>query len=629
MMNIKHFFGLAVIAAMTASCSSSDDLAGNAGTGANETTGVGYATFSINLPTTSGNYTRADKEPTYDSGAKGEYKVNNATLLVFQKNGDSEGSYKFVESVDLGNMNPWGGGDSDNGITTEATLTAKLEKVALTGTDYYALVLLNNKAANDDETGTDDLKVTLPNSGETYADWNVASNANSASYIKHDKGFFMANAPQYQSADADPQTLVKIQKICSTEQEAKDEANTTNIYVERGVAKVTMEADNGKNYFAETGANATSTNYANDKVQINKWALDVLNTKTFPVHVANLKAGGSISGQTITGYAGIWGKDRFADSGNTKFKRVHWGIDPNYSTDFADVDKCEDEFQVMGYAEPDEDEPGQYYYNPNSGKTSSPLVTKSGGAGVGGCLVEWNDKHGSDNPLYCLENTFDINHMLQGQTTRVVFEATYTPNALKDSEDKTFFMIGNHTEIYTKDALIAQIKAKAQEVFNESDASKVTVDLAGIATTKGLHALQEGLATIKHGEEEATDEQLKQIDEKLGLEYDEENYVVKTGISTYLNGTSYYIARIKHFGDSQTPWKSGEPTYGDNNDKYLGRYGVLRNNWYDMTVEKISGPGYPDVPEINPTTPDDEDTKYINVSVKILDWAKRSQSVNL
>lgn len=53
-MKIKHLFGLAVIAAMTASCSSNEDL-GTAGpsTGNNEA-GVGYATFTINLPSVSG-----------------------------------------------------------------------------------------------------------------------------------------------------------------------------------------------------------------------------------------------------------------------------------------------------------------------------------------------------------------------------------------------------------------------------------------------------------------------------------------------------------------------------------------------------------------------------------------------
>ncbi len=43
---------------------------------------------------------------------------------------------------------------------------------------------------------------------------------------------------------------------------------------------------------------------------------------------------------------------------------------------------------------------------------------------------------------------------------------------------------------------------------------------------------------------------LKLINEKVGSPKG-------VGISTYHNGSSYYIARIKHFGDDLTPWKSG------------------------------------------------------------------------
>ena len=101
----------------------------------------------------------------------------------------------------------------------------------------------------------------------------------------------------------------------------------------------------------------------------------------------------------------------------------------------------------------------------------------------------------------------------------------------------------------------------------------------------------------------------------------------ETGISTYLNGEAYYIARIKHFNEL-TPWEAGQ-AYDSNNAAFLGRYGVLRNNWYELSVNKVSGLGYPDVPEVKPTVPDDENSQYINVSVKILDWAKRSQSIDL
>ena len=110
------------------------------------------------------------------------------------------------------------------------------------------------------------------------------------------------------------------------------------------------------------------------------------------------------------------------------------------------------------------------------------------------------------------------------------------------------------------------------------------------------------------------------INEKLGLSK-------AAGISTYLNGEAYYIARIKHFNE-MTSWTPGTG-YGIDNDKFLGRYGVLRNNWYELSVNKVSGLGYPDVPEVKPTLPDDENDQYISVSVKILSWAKRSQKIDL
>lgn len=126
-MKIKHYFGLAVIAAMTASCSSNEDLGtAGPGTGTNES-GVGYATFSINLPTTSG--TRADGDPTFEDGNTNEYKVNDATLLIFkQGEATKEGDYTFVECAELGSMAPWKD-PNETGVTTHAKITAKLDKV--------------------------------------------------------------------------------------------------------------------------------------------------------------------------------------------------------------------------------------------------------------------------------------------------------------------------------------------------------------------------------------------------------------------------------------------------------------------------------------------------------------------
>lgn len=591
-MKIKHYFGLAVIAAMTASCSSNEDLGtAGPGTGTNES-GVSYASITINLPTTSG--TRAvdgSKNDQFAEGTPSEYAVNDATLVIFEKAGASENEYKYVEAVSLGNLDPWKD-DNTTGITTESTtITAKLNSATVDkdGGKYYALVILNNEAG----TGN---KVTLPTGSTTYGAWNVATNA--TNITDYTKGFYMANAPEFKTAGDEPTTLVAIKGIYRTKEEAQSKPGTT-IHVERGLAKVTVGSNSTNNYFAATGANATGTKYSSDKVQITKWALDVTNNKSFPVHVTSgLKAGIPSTDPTVPAvpaYADIWNDEtgtapatsRFVSHPATgAFKRVYWGIDPNYSKNLTDETACGKEFT---------------------------LVKADGSDAV------WKT---STDPLYCLENTFDITHMLQGQTTRVLLKATYTPKALETETDKTFFMIGNSSDFWTKTTLTKQITSKAEEVLKTT--TGVTVTLKDDLLKGGTHVLDATTVEIKEGTEDKTSVVADQINTKLGLDKDK-----GIGIKTYKNGESYYIARIKHFGDDLTPWKEGNATYDGKNLEWLGRYGVLRNNWYDLTINKISGPGYPDVPEVKPTDPDDEDTKYISVSVKILDWAKRSQSVNL
>lgn len=587
-MKIKHYFGLAVIAAMTASCSSNEDLgAAGPGTGTNEA-GVGYATFTINLPSTNG--TRAG-DPTYDQGTAKEYDVNDVTLLIFQKTATStsEGDYTFVEKADLGNMAPWKA-EGANGITASATITAKLSSVALTSegskSDYYALAILNNNADEHGEGG----KVKLPTTG-TYSTWNDASNTDVAKFTVNTNGFYMANAPVF-VAGGEPTTLVNIDKVYATKQKAETNAATT-IHVERGLAKVSIAS----NAFPSTALKPTGTKYNKDEVKITAWNLDVTNKSTFPIH--------KTAGLKNTNFSTIWSNTasttgasvtRFVDGSNPSFKRVHWGIDPNYSTPLDNLPDCQGAFNVL------------------------PADATIDGA--------------ADKPQYCLENTFDIEHMKQGQTTRVVFKATYTPKGLPAGE-KTFYKIGNSTDLWSEANLIKQIKAKAVEVLGVAE-TEITVDLEAttndIKNNAGTKLLVK--ENVKNGGAAVNDAQIADINAKLGLKAAGTDPIKDpiVGIATYKDGESYYIARIKHFGDL-TPWAEGQETYGANNDanntKYLGRYGVLRNNWYELTIGSVSGPGTPDVPTIKPDEPDDESYKYISVSVKILSWAKRSDTVDL
>jgi hypothetical protein len=119
---------------------------------------------------------------------------------------------------------------------------------------------------------------------------------------------------------------------------------------------------------------------------------------------------------------------------------------------------------------------------------------------------------------------------------------------------------------------------------------------------------------------------------------DIDNIVKSIKVATYAKGISYYPVRIKHFGDDLTPWKKSEtpkPTVSDGAyptanqaGNYLGRYGVLRNNWYTVNVEGIKKIGSPVVPEVT-GDPDDELAAYISVKINVLSWAKRTQGATL
>ena len=579
-MRIKHFFGLAVLAAMTASCSSNNDLVnGGNGSGENES-GASYASFSINLPTTSG--TRADGDPEFVDGTANEYKVNDATLLIFKKGTtEAEGDYTFVESAELGSMAPWQKPNPDEtGVTTHAKITAKLDSVNK-NENNFALVLLNNG------TGTN-AKVAMPSVGEKFSVWNAKT---TDKFAKPENGFYMANAPLFK--DNNVTTLVPIEstKIYPTEEEAAKNA-ATDIYVERGLAKVTLGSS------TTTEKSVTDGTYKDDKVTISNWALDVTNKKAFPIH--------NVDGlNEDENYADIWSNattasetngattQRFVDNTAALAKRVYWGKDPNYNTNnLRNTDEA--------------------------GKTAREAEFN---------YVENKDvKVEPSKPLYCLENTFNLDNMMQGQTTRVVFKAKYTPKGFTDGD--TFYKIGKNTAIWKESDLKAEITAAVVSVVTGATATNTTVNLnaeGNKITAAGTHYITADNITVKISETETATiapENITAINTQLGLNKDN-----KVGISTYASGESYYIARIKHFGDALTKWESGQ--YGTDNLSFLGRYGMLRNNWYELTVSSVSGPGYPSVPEVKPNTPDDEDDKYISVSVKILKWAKRTQDVKL
>lgn len=593
-MKIKHLFGLAVIAAMTASCSSNEDLGtAGSGTGTNEA-GVGYVAFNINLPTQSGSSSRAGSEnDQFDAGTPNEYDVKDATLLIFEGSSESSAQFKGAYTLDTA---PWKDNDqTDNITTTSATIVKQIDTPA--SSDHcYALVVLNkNDVFTVDETAkTITLKGATATFSGTYK--NFAESLSEEDLTKN--GFYMANAPLASKAGgatdptgAEINTLATLDgKIKEKESEAK--SAPAQIYVERGVAKVTMQNTSPTTVDGSTKFGGTST----VDFKITSWVLDNTNKKTYLVRSTDgFDDWTSLASNSTTLLAA--NKFRFVGSNAVadNLYRTYFAKDANF------------------------DQTGN-----TAALTAGDLVTSTNPTFV--------DKFGNDYPQYCFENTFDAACQNDQYTTRVLIKA-------KLNSGETFYVFnGDQNTIYPIDKVKNEIK-KYYLIENEAwikanvtpatGKSEVNGDDLDVEITDAAGKVSITSITFKSGVTVSSSA-------TVPTNYDE---VLKRigSIDEYKNGESYYFVRIKHFGDDMTPWNTNETTKPSTSsiypvdhlkENYLGRYGVLRNNWYDIAVEGVKGLGSAVVPTVTPNT-DDELKSYIAVKINVLSWAKRSQNVVL
>lgn len=589
-MKMKRFnlIPLALTTLMLGACSSEDGL--NLGNGSSVAQGEkGYISFSLNLPAVKGMANRAND--VFDDGDAAEYNVKDATLLLFS--GANEGEATFAGAYPL--TLTGGTSDGDN-ITTTYQITQAVTKPTGNNDKVYAMVVINGKAGNvltGDANTSWSIKGQELTASTKYKDLAGAtynlSNTDVANIASTADGgcFLMTNAPLYTKAGgvSNPtggsvQTLTEINpnNIFTTKEEAK--ANpAANVYVERAVAKVTVTGNT-----TGTKADGNIANY-----EIKGWTLDVTNQSSFLVRNVNgadwwgLKANG-VNDYRFVGAAAV------ADG----LYRTYWGIDPNYSTGGT--------------------------FTTQAGTTPTNLKT-----------VGAND--------YCLENTFDLTQMKDDQTTRVIVAAALDFN--KDGKGDDFYVLDNDKSNTTLTLEGIKNTIKAAYLANGTVVNLLKENLNGgasigaedldvtfdqKATTGGYVTVTE--ITIK----DASASKFKAGAIPEGLQAANNEAIIADvnaahKIAYYKGGVSYYPVMIKHFGDDLTPWSNGE-VYGSNNADFLGRYGVLRNNWYSINVTGIKSIGDPEVPKVY-GTPDDPSESWISVTINILSWAKRSQSVDL
>lgn len=633
----KKFFPVALMAlAIGFNACSSDDVTVNANGGGLATFAEGgYAKVSINLPSRS-NSNRAND--VFDDGLASEYQVKNAKLVLFQ--GSKEGDATFHSAYDL-NVGMEGVGTKNDQITTTTRIISRLNDATPgttnpTGPSLYALVVLNDNGllniTNKGETLTVDGQDMA---GKGLAFLQTLAVLSSKSDFKSN-GLLMTNAPLAKQPGGtntpagEVVTLVDFTKsVYNTEAEAQKNT-ATDVYVERAVAKVTMnpKTDEILNGTVKPTIDSDVHFIGKEDKKINweivGWDLDVTNNSSYLVrNTTNAHAttgdapwNGLKSENAATSY-------RFVGSNPVKtgksLYRTYWAEDPNYNSF----------------------DPNQFTYLP-SDKT------------------DFTGTFGLNNPKYCFENTFDVDHQVKQGTTRVMVKVQLTDE--NNTAEKFYTFNGDNSRLYKqadfenriKAAILREPNVEAWVKSKETATEKASVTELKFATkTVGTNVVVDRKDadgqihltdfTVQVGSNKFNKASLL---EKLGKTTISDEELAKTlnlgKLVSYEDGIAYYPIRIKHFGKDDTPWNEetnapttkpskgattaliypGEDPTRSNN--YLGRYGVLRNNWYDISVSKISAIGSPVVPGVD-ETPDDDFYNYIAVRINVLSWAKRTQ----
>lgn len=576
-------FSAVLAGLMLGSCSSSDDIAGS-NTGFNET-GDGFVAVAINLPTRSGVTSRAND--TFDDGTTEEYEVKNAKLLLF--NGTDEASATFVQAYPL-TLSSGVTGDADKQITTHYEQTVKISSSGLTN-NIYALVVLNDNGQN--YTVGDKLSKVLTVSSLTLKG----------------SGFLMTNAPLSTKVgaatfDGEVNTLVPIkpENIQKTPEEAKKKA--VEISVERALAKVEMGTTMTPVQTADyTGivTEVTGVKTGGKKIYytVTGWELANTNSKTYFSRTwanTNTWAGYQAAGSSSYRFIGTKSLNDDTQIPASELYRTYWAIDPNY-----------DAF-------------------------TSGALKNSQVASVN-----------QDKIKYCLENTFNVlNQKIQSTTCAIVGVQFFTADddaapTKKYTPMTDFYTVDSDPSVVYDKATIEKlilgryVAANSAELTACIDGTVSAMDLLKVTENSTEAGVVSYTVTAEESSKWITDKKptAEQLNGwKTGVDVEDLEHVK--------NGINYYYVPIRHFDDSETPWTADNKStsYPDNDRKaeqnWLGRYGVLRNNWYVINVSGIEGFGSATIPDLKNNTDDDDDLKeYISVKINVLSWAKRTQSTIL
>lgn len=214
--------------------------------------------------------------------------------------------------------------------------------------------------------------------------------------------------------------------------------------------------------------------------------------------------------------------------------------------------------------------------------------------------------------FYCPENTMAAAAQSNGQTTGVVYKVNYKP----EGKYYTELAAKNGTDSYSQ--MFEKVLALGDDVRDPAIKNTIFTTAEGtdgtdgtfysyngyVFKTKAGARLYKAIATAKTGADAAA---INTAFQGNGNDPD---------IQTYSKGVCYYTAWIKHNPTSTVTMEQD-------------KYGVVRNFWYELTVNSIKKLGYSKPAYKDPKDPDDKAEASIQVQVNIKKWRWVKQNVDL
>lgn len=562
------------VTAVAAVCSCSDDeiTLSSDSSSSSITDGNKYLAVSIVMPDESN--TRATGD--YEDGDDAEYAVNSASsYFLFYDDAGEYSTYGVITDATWEN-------NTDTNITTSAVVVSSTYEVEPT----QLIAVLNYNGKISDLTGKNLNSIRKVTVSDTYGESGE---------------FTMTNAVTIDSVGStryfDYLTSIDSTNLCDTYNEALE--NPVEIYVEREIAKVAITKTDA-NFNNSTVTDLDTIMYYDGSSYKTKYAS--LTMTGWGVNAINDE------GYLIKDTTGLTASDYVGDSAKwyrTGERRFFWASDINYSDTTGVNYLSYNEVAELGLST------DAAYYHENT-------INADGQKKIAGDSV-------ASTPTFIVVGKVTLTEETTEEETEEA--KTRADDATETEEDGTFFYY--HGTYYSPKGLLTVIyrDLDTDSLYRLTTSDSVLLSLEYVTDT----LYSDSIAFVSDGNGGALVVDTLSGKDSITVSYKGE----RLSLAGVMNKTTYLDS--DEDGSSDTDYyKDGMCYYQKPIEQITGTtvggvstwYGIVRNHYYSITLNSISGIGgpVPDGDEDLTIIPGEDQSFYIAATINILSWREVDQT---